>query len=148
MLLWLACFHLGFNVFCYCNINRQFYSRTILLSPIGCTPLVRPISFSFVVVKGSTLVRLTWTPAIPVNYAMVIQTTFGMSPGRRVKKGDYKYVVSLYNAHTSPVPISSQYISLWGAIPAVGSKVYIRFRFMNYSTGFSSDWIQASAIVT
>lgn len=91
---------------------------------------------------------LTYAAAIEADHKALIFGTPAISPGISFVKSEYRQFDVMATADASPFNISTEYIAKFGAIGAVGMKVFIMALQICTDTGQAGIPITASAIIT
>jgi len=73
---------------------------------------------------GGTL-DLTFTPAIAVGTSVIIYATAGQSVGKSFVKSEFRQIRVLTSADVSPINLGGEYITVFGALPTAGTKVFV-----------------------
>jgi hypothetical protein len=121
------------------------------LAKIGVTAITTPplpIAVSIFSGTPATLVAslagqsltLTYAPAIPSSplEKVYISATPSISPGRSFVKSDFRYIQTIAAADTSPVVLSVAYLARFGAIGAIGQKIFVKCQHISATTGQAS----------
>lgn len=121
----------------------------------GAATLTEPVmpqgsdSFtSFTLVADTTGGGLdaTFAPAIAVGSSVIVSATGPLSAGVSFAKNKFRQIDVLTSADASPVDLAAAYITKFGALPPIGSKVFVKMSQVNDTSGERSIEIQAEAI--
>jgi len=137
----------GFNLHQMLNNNLLKVSGSVITTP----PLPEAVdtftSFSIAAAAGAETLTLTFAPIIDATHKVQVIATPGLSAGVFFVKSEYRTIYTLLNTHSSPFEIGGYYKLKFGAIPAEGSKIFVRLAQVNLTTGQAGIPIQASCIV-
>lgn len=93
-----------------------------------------------------TILTLATASAVPTGMSMVVEATPPQSSGVSNAQNKFRVVQVFAAAATSPHDIETTYVARFGAFPPAGSKVFVRIKFINATTGESSTYSNTSAI--
>lgn len=96
--------------------------------------------------SGQTL-AITFAPAIVATHRVPLLATPSISQGITFVKSEYRWITYLNSANTSIHNAETSYIAKFGAIGAVGTKIFVQMFQINLTTGQAGIPIQASCIV-
>lgn len=113
-------------------------------SPVAIPALVLG-TISAAAGTGIVTVAFTDTP-IPADFAMVIQTTGNVGPGKSFVKNLFRQVVVATAGSTSPLAITGAFAAVHGA-PVEGQKIFVRAFLVSTTTGQAGIPVQGSTIV-
>lgn len=94
---------------------------------------------------GGTLTA-TFAPAIAAGSSVVVLATAALSPGVSFAKNKFRQIEVLVNGDVSPYDLAASYILKFGALPPIGSKVFVKMSQVNDTSGERSIEIQAEDI--
>lgn len=138
----------GFNLHQKLNNNLVNCSESQITAP----PLPEAVdaftSLSVVVDNTLQLVTLTYAPAIAADHKALVFGTPAISPGISFVKSEYRQFDVIATADGSPFSIESEYIAKFGAVGAVGMKVFVMLVPVNINTGQAGIPMPASTIIT
>lgn len=138
----------GFNLHQKLNNNLVNVAQAQITAP----PLPEAIdAFTSVAVAADfTLqtVTITYAPAIAADHSALVFGTPAISPGVSFVKSEYRQFDVMVAADATPFVISAEYIAKFGAVGAVGMKVFIKMVQVNWNTGQAGIPISASCIIT
>lgn len=138
----------GFNLFCSLNNNIRFIGGTPIVAPPLPAAVGAFATFSATAVFATQVVTLTYTPAIPATATTIVCGTPGLSAGRSFVKSDLRKFDLILTADASPFPISTEYIAKFGAVPAVGTKIFFTMQQIVTLTGLAGAKISCSCVTT
>jgi hypothetical protein len=137
----------GFQLFSTLNNNLG----AINVVPISAVPAAATVatmtSMSVVVTKGSPLATLTYAPAVPATAAFVLEATDGIPQSRQVRPSDFRQIGVLLTASSSPFDMTSLYTAKYGAVPAIGTTVYVRVRPVHLTAGWGGQPFGCSTVI-
>jgi len=93
-------------------------------------------------------VTLTYAPAIEADHKIIVFGTPAISPGISFVKSEYRQFDVIATADASPFSIGTEYIAKFGAVGAVGMKIFVSLVQVCTVTGQAGIPITASAIIT
>lgn len=138
----------GFNL--YVQLNRNL--ATVGIAAIINAPQPVAVDSTMLSTVNITVtvptVTLTYTPAISVATSIAVYATAPLSQGKNYFTGLYRKIHTLTSADASPFNAQAQYITKFGAIPPVGSKVSILFKNIDEATGNAGSETSADDIST
>ncbi len=94
---------------------------------------------------GGTL-DATFAGAIVATHKAVVRATAPLSAGVNFVKSEFRKIAVLDSTDTSPIDLAAFYIAVFGALPPVGSKVFVDFKQILIANGQNSVPLKASAI--
>lgn len=138
----------GINLYNKLNLNLAAAGQ----SPIQNPPL--PVSvgyFSNLEVSGvaslNELIADFTAAGASVGQTIIVQATKGVSAGKNFVKSEYRQIATLAGTTVTGVDIGTEYVNKFGTM-IEGQKVFIRFAFVDNTTGVSGSYTSASTIVT
>jgi len=138
----------GFNLHQKLNNNLVNVSKPQITAP----PLPEAVdAFTTVSLAADfTLqtVTLTYAPAVAADHSALVFFTPAISPGVSFVKSEYRQTFVMIAANASPYDCETEYIAKFGAVGAVGMKVFVQLIQINWATGQAGIPITASAIIT
>lgn len=138
----------GFNLHQQLNLNLAAIGLPFILSPPAPADVQSLTNLSVALDGGGTDIEVTSTEAIEATTDFVIKATMGLSAGKSFVKTELKAVVIVTDADAFPINIQTAYDAIFGALPAVGTKVFVEMVGVNNTTGQRGSGIKASFIVT
>lgn len=136
----------GFNLYKRLNQNLQ----NIGVAIIANAPLPASVfgfsALSMVADTGGGTLTLTFAPVIPAGTSVIVFATAPQSAGKQFVKSEFRQIRVFTVADTSPEDIAAEYITKFGALPPVGSKVFVQLKPINAVTGQAGTTLQAEDI--
>jgi len=93
-------------------------------------------------------VTLTYAPAVAADHSALVYFTPAISPGITFVKSEFRQTHVMIAANASPYSIENEYIAKFGAVGAVGMKIFVQLVQINWATGQAGIPIPASCIIT
>lgn len=127
------------------------------LATIGVAPISSPpIPAGTLVTSFSTLtadvsdgeINVTMSAVVPTGMKQVIEATAPVSPGIFNANNKFRVLKVVDAGGLALQDIASEYIIRFGSFPADGSKIFVRVKYINKTTGESSTYSSLSCIVT
>lgn len=136
----------GFGLYCRLNRNLQTTGTAMIDDvPIHST-VVGMESSSLVADTTAGTLTLTFAPAIVATQYLLIYGSKAVSPGVNFVKSEYRLLSIFNQVHVSPLDVAAQYIVVFGALPGIGDKVFIKAKPMVFATGQDGVAMEASDI--
>jgi len=137
----------GFNLYQMLNNNLL----NLGYAGISVPPLPQAVaaftSLSIAAAAVAQTLTVTFAPAIVAPYGVWLLATPGLSPGISFVKSEFRQIIPLNFNAVSPYNAAANYIARFGAIPAAGTKLFVRMCQYHNATGQAGIPIQASCIV-
>lgn len=138
----------GFNLHQKLNNNLVNCSEAQITAP----PLPEAVdaftSLSLAADYTLQTVTITYAPAIAADHKALVFGTPAISPGISFVKSEYRQFDVMAAADASPFAITTEYIAKFGAVGAVGMKIFVQMVLINTTTGQAGIPISASSIIT
>jgi len=139
----------GFNLYIKLRSNLVNIGESALTSPPTPQDIINFTSLS--VAADYTLQTLTITFAatpIAATEKVLLFATPALSPGKKFVKSEYRQIDVLAAADTSPHSAETEYIAKFGAIGAVGQKMFVKLVPISVASGQAAIPVSASCIIT
>jgi hypothetical protein len=137
----------GFNL--YQELNNNLVN--IGIAPITTPPLPAAVatmtSASFAAVHGGAF-TLTYAPVIPAGQKFLVRATPALSPGKNFVKSELRQIKVIAAADVSPLVLTADYGTKYGAVGAAGQKIFVELIPVNSTTGQKGRPILLSAIIS
>jgi hypothetical protein len=136
----------GFSAYMLCNRNLTIAGVSTIDTPVAVG------TFPELVLGTPTLttadVSLVFTPTpLTSGFIPVVEATQPILTARRFLKNYYRKIKVGGSGQTSPMALSTEYESKFGALPPVGAYVGLRVRLVESSTGWSSPVYTTGGVV-
>lgn len=96
--------------------------------------------------SGTPALSLALSNAVPSDTKVKVFATAPVSAGKSFVKSEYRLISVLASAATSPANLLSAYTTKFGAVGAVGTKIFVKLVCVNSVTGQEGSPSMASAI--
>ncbi len=138
----------GFNL--YVQLNNNLLNAGI--AAISNPPLPEAVdgitTLSLVADTTGGGLDLTFSPAITANTTVLLFATAPLSAGKNFVKSEFRQIATLDSTDTSPHDAFAEYVAKFGALPAIGTKVFVKLVPINETSGQAGTAIQASSIAS
>lgn len=138
----------GFNLFMQLNKNLL----EIGASTISDAPTPQDVfGFTSASLDADTTgggLDVTFAPAIPATDSVIAYATAPLSQGKDFAKSELRKIAVLTDADTSPVDLAAQYTAKFGALPPIGTKVFVELRAVNETSGQGGVKLKVSDIAS
>lgn len=137
----------GFSLYMRLNLNLVnigFAQITVPPAQIEVASL-ETLSLDADTGGGTMTATFTATP-VPADQVLVFQSTAGQSAGKQFVKSEYRKIDNIATGEASPQEVGPAYESVFGILPAVGSKVFIQGYFVDSLSGQVSSRLAASVL--
>lgn len=128
------------------NGNLQAAGASIINAPLMPSGSDSFTSFTLVADTTGGGLDATFAPTIPAGHTAIVSATAPLSPGTSFAKNKFRQIQTVAAAATSPQDFAASYITKFGALPPIGSKVFIKMDLVLLATGERSTPVQAEAI--
>jgi hypothetical protein len=136
----------GINL--YKSLNQNL--ATISVAAISTPPMPQGTSVttftSLAVDVSDVAIDVTMSAVVPANMKQVIEATPPMSAGIFNANNKFRVLSVVDAAGAAAQDVGAAYVTRFGAIPPAGSKIFVRVRYVNKTTGESSTYSSLSAI--
>lgn len=137
----------GFNLYQRLNNNLVNCSIAMITTP--------PLPINVTQVKTLSLgavhagaITLTYTDAVPAGESMIIRATPALSPGKHFVKSEFRQIQVALAADVSPLAITTAYNAKYGAVGAVGEKIFVEVERVSNTTGQATKRVICQAIIS
>lgn len=137
----------GINLFQSLNNVLLSIGESMLTNPPAPAEVAAVTIASFTATSGTPTMVLTLNGAVPTDTAVKIYATAGLSAGISFVKSELRYLGKFDAAHAAALDIESIYVAKFGAIPAVGTKIFVEAEPVNTNTGQTGSIVQSSVIL-
>lgn len=137
----------GINL--YQSLNNVLLSigEDALTTPPAPAEVAAVTIASFTSTTAVPTMVLTLGDSVPANTAVKVYATAGLSAGISFVKSELRYIGMFDAAHAAALDIEAMYIAKFGAISAVGTKIFVEAEPVNKTTGQTGSIVQASVIL-
>jgi hypothetical protein len=137
----------GFNLYQKLNNNAAIVGASAITLPP--TPLAVPCfaTFSAVCDNSDGSVTLAFTPAIAATEKVKLFASAAQSGGKSFVKSELRLIGVLTSADTTPFVATSLYIAKFGAVGAVGKKIFFAAEQVKLTTGQAGAKIHCSTVI-
>jgi hypothetical protein len=104
-------------------------------------------SMSAVADNSDNTLVITYSPAIDAGVTMEIFATAPVSAGKSFVKSEFKKLGNFLAADVSPLDVSTEYIAKFGAIGAVGQKIFIKALPIVTLSGIAGSALQCETTI-
>lgn len=136
----------GFVLHMKLNRNLLAIGQAVITSPPLQTAVHGFTSASLVANTTGGTLDITYAPVIPAATTVIVRATTQLSAGVQFVKSELRQIRTITAANPSPVNVAAAYITKFGALPAIGSKVFVELRGVNDADGLTGTAIKISDI--
>ena len=136
----------GFNLHQQLNLNLSAIDLPFITTPPAPADVQSLTNLTVDVQQAAQTIEVDSTEAIEAGTDFVVKATMGLSAGIDFVKTELKQIAIVDATDSFPIDVSTGYIAVFGAVPAVGSKVFVEMVGVNNSTGQRGSGIKASDI--
>lgn len=136
----------GFNL--YVGLNKNLLDCNIAridTAPVAAT-LVPSILSSLVADTTVGTLTATFAPAIDAGTSIKVFASPALSPGINNANSQLRQIHVIDSTDASPLDLAAEYVTKFGALPAVGQKVFMSFENVHEANGQSVAKITVSDI--
>ena len=136
----------GFQLFVRLNNNLRFVAETPLTTPPLPTAVPGFLTFSVAVANAADTIIFTFTDPIAATEQTIISATPPQSAGKSFVKSEFRMITIADNTVVTTDDLKTEYQAVFGAQPAVGTKVFFKMQQVNIATGLKGATIYAETI--
>lgn len=140
----------GFGLHAKLNRNLQEIGEAIITTPPTAGAVDGLTSLTAVIdnaeIADDDKIKLTFAPVIPADQKTILYATPALSAGVSFVDSEYRKIKIMDTADLSPFPVGAAYITVFGAIPAVGQKAFFKMRPVVIASGQSGTDLAASDV--
>ena len=137
----------GFGLHQQLNLNLLAIGAAVITAPPLPGAVFNFTSSSLAAAFALQTVTLTYAPAIPATETVILKATAPLSAGKSFVKSELRQIDTIVAADVSPFSSEAEYITKFGAVGAVGSKVFYETKAVVTLTGLAGGRRLISAIV-
>lgn len=135
----------GYHVFCEINGNILQVSNTMILIPVWTSVVYAPV-YGNLVMNTTDMYLDIGTPPSIVDEIPVIRCTPPLPPSVMTDQNKLSFVQ--YDGYEeTQMFFTVGYLDRYGSIPPIGTKIFVKFYFVNTTTGFKSGAFFGSKII-
>lgn len=136
----------GFNFFGHLNRYLQAIGEAQITDPVLPGTVVGFTSLAVVADTGGGTMNVTLSAATAAGQSTILEASAAFSAGVSFPGTSLRQIRVLTAGDGAVVDVAAEYITKYGALPPVGSKIFIRVRPVVIATGQPGTTIQASDI--
>lgn len=136
----------GFALYGRLNRNLQEINEVLIDTPPLPAAVTGMTALSVVADTTGGTMNATFTPAIAATHKVVVRATRAVSAGTNFVRTEFRKIAVLDSGDLSPVDLAAFYIAVFGALPPVGSKVFVDFKPVLIANGQNAVPLKASDI--
>lgn len=137
----------GMNLHQRLNVNLLNAGASVLTSPPTPDTVPALTALSATATAGTPTLSIVFAPTpVPANNVLVFEATAQVSAGKSFLKNQYRKIGQDAAAATSPFNALSAYNAKFGTLVA-GQKIGIRAKFVDITTGLTSQYLSTEIIV-
>ena len=136
----------GFNLYGRLNRYLQTIGQALIEDPILPGEVTGFTSASVVADTTAGTMVLTLNAATPAAQSTIVEATAALSAGKTFAGTAFRKISTLTNGDGATPDLEAAYINKFGALPPVGSRVFVRVRPVVNATGQPGTTLQASDI--
>ena len=137
----------GFNLHQQLNLNLQAIELPVITSPPAPADPQSLTNLSLDLNMAGTSLEVSSTEAIETTTDFLIRATTGLSAGVSFVKSEFKTLQIATDADAFPIDIQTAYDAIFGALPAIGTKVFTEMVGVHNISGQRGSGIKASFII-
>lgn len=138
----------GFNLYQKLNNNLLTIGQAVITVPPSPEAVESLTSLSLTAVNSTGAITATFAPVIGTGASYKVFATGSENAGKSFVKNKFRLIGILTSSDTSPKTLTSMYNAKFGAVGAVGKKIYVRIVGVNEATGQEGQPAQAVAIIS
>jgi hypothetical protein len=137
----------GFNLHQKLNNNLVNVGQSVIDTPPVPVAVPTFATFSVAADNSDSTVTITFTPAIAATEKVKLFASSAISGGKSFAKSELRQIAVLTSADTSPYAAKVPYELKYGAVGAVGKKIFIAAEQVKLTTGQAGRKVQASCVI-
>lgn len=139
----------GFSLYGRLNRNRQEINEVLIDTAPLPTDVDSFTGIDFAVdTSGFGTIITNFAPAIAADHKVIVRATRALSPGTNFVRNEYRKIAVLDSGDLTGIDLAAFYITTFGALPPVGSKIFIDMKQVFIATGQNTIPIKNQAIAT
>lgn len=136
----------GFQLYVKLNNNLALIGEAAITTAPSPVAIPQLELASVAADDSANTVIITGTTPVPADFAMVVEATPNVTPGKSFVKNLFRFINAEPAAATSPFDVSAEYTPVFGD-PVVGNKIFVRAFYISTITGQAGIPVQAQTIV-
>ena len=136
----------GFNLFMRLNKNLLEIGEAQITNAPQPVEVDGQTSISVVADTTAGTMNITFAPAITADSKVLLFATPALSAGKNFVKSELRKVKIMDVGDVSPFDAAADYIVKYGALPPVGSKIFVAMKAIDKATGNPGSYLKASDI--
>lgn len=137
----------GFGLHQQLNLNILAIGGVVITAPPLPAAVFNFTSASLAAAFALQTVTVTYAPVIPATETVILKATAPLSAGKSFVKSELRQIDTIVAADVSPFSSETEYLAKFGAVGAVGSKLFYELRAVVTLTGLAGGRRLISAIV-
>jgi hypothetical protein len=137
----------GINLFQSLNNVLLSIGKTVLTTPPAPAEVAQIDIVSFTATSGTPTMVVTLGEQVPADTQVKVYATASMSAGKSFVKSEYRYIGCFASPHAAALDIATLYTVKFGAIGAVGTKIFVQVEPVNETTGQTGTVLASSVIL-
>jgi len=137
----------GFQLYMKLNSNITAIAESVLTDAPTPASVFSFTTFSATYTIDTHVLTAIFTAAIPATDKVIISATAGVSVGKKFVKSEYRQIGVMDDSDTTPFDFTALYTAKFGAIPAVGLKIFVKVKPVCIATGQSGLARSSSAVI-
>ncbi len=136
----------GFNLFMRLNKNLNDVGATNLTVPPVPAPVQAFTSLTLSADTGGGTLDVVASDAVALVTRVKVFATAGVSPGKSFVKSEYRQIAALGAGDPAIQEFAAEYIAVFGSLPSVGLKVFLRYTAVLEASGQTGATIAAESV--
>jgi hypothetical protein len=128
----------GLQLFIKVNANLVVSGGTQIVTPAAPKGVSVVTIGALTYTSGTPALSLAYSANVPALTRVIVSATAPLSAGVNFVKSQFRVISTLAPAAVSPANILSAYTTKFGAVGAVGTKIFIRLQFVDQTSGIKS----------
>jgi hypothetical protein len=136
----------GAQLFIKVNCNLILSGGSAITTPAAPKGVSVVTLSSMTYTSGTPALTAVYSANVPALTRVMVFATPPMSAGISFVKSQFRLISTLAAAAASPANILAAYTAKFGAVGAIGTKIFIGFRFVDQTSGIKSPMQVVNAI--
>ena len=138
----------GFQLYVRLNNYLRFIGSPVITAPPLPTAVPGFLTFTVAVANAADTIVFTFTDPIAATEKVIVSATAPQSAGKSFVKSEYRKIAVEDSTFVTTGDVKVDYQAVFGAQPAIGTKVFFKMQQVNIATGIPGAVFFASAITT